>query len=166
MREGSTAADAGFRRGDRVLKVGPYPIRTRSRYRGAVGSFPAETVVPVAIRRGGKELTLKVTLDRVAGGGDGRAGGGWIGVVAADAEGGGAQIEEVRPDSPAAKAKLRVGDVILKVGSRSVDDTQGLFRQVKRYRPGQTVTLRIRRGDEELDVKIKLAKKPDKKPDK
>lgn len=164
----SAAHKVGLRAGDRVLEVGGYPTPTRARYRGVVGSYPEGAKVAIKVKRGDRELTLNAVLGRV-----GRATkppitqqpeppteGGWIGVRVTDAEDEGAEITEVLPDSPAAKAGLEVGDVVLKVNGRLLFEGVDLFKQLKRFPPGRTLKLTVRRGREESDVSITLVKKP------
>lgn len=158
----SSAAAAGFERGDVLLSVGPYATPSRARYRGAVGSFPANEPVAVRVRRGGEERTLEVVLDAA-----GRAAmaaeaaGGWLGVSGATAPQGGAEIASVTPDSPAAKADLRPGDVVVKVESREVADWDSMRAEVARRKAGQKVTLTIRREGAEQPVEVTLGKAPE-----
>lgn len=59
-------------------------------------------------------------------------------------------------DSPAAKAGLKVGDVILKVERDILDGTGDLGEVLSEYQPGSTVTLRVLRGQSDTDVKVEL----------
>jgi S1-C subfamily serine protease len=59
-------------------------------------------------------------------------------------------------DSPAAKAKLKVNDVILKVERDILDGTGDLGEVLSEYQPGSTITLRVLRGQTDTDVQVKL----------
>ncbi len=71
----------------------------------------------------------------------------------------GARIGEVAPGSAAEKANLRVNDVVLTFDGEKVEDFLDLRRLINRHRPGDEVTLRVRRGDEELELKARMGKR-------
>ena len=75
----------------------------------------------------------------------------------------GAVIEAVSDDSPAAKAGLQKGDIILSFGDTPVNELRDLTRAVATTTPEQSTTVTIlRKGDEvTLDVTVgKLEPKP------
>jgi S1-C subfamily serine protease len=59
-------------------------------------------------------------------------------------------------DSPAAKAKLKVGDVIVRVDRDILDGTADLGEVLSEYKPGSSVTLRVLRGTQDLDIPLVL----------
>lgn len=62
----------------------------------------------------------------------------------------------VIPGSPAEKAGLKDKDVILAVDGQKVTLDVPLSDLLSRYLPGETVTLRVARGSEEMDVEMTL----------
>ncbi len=66
----------------------------------------------------------------------------------------GAVIGNIEDDSPAAKAGLEVGDVVLKIDGRSIEGSSDLSRTIRAVRPGQRVTLGIWRAGKARDVVI------------
>lgn len=62
----------------------------------------------------------------------------------------------LRADSPAAKAKLKTGDVILRVERDILDGSADLGETLAEYRPNEAVTLRILRGTSDSDVQVTL----------
>ncbi|MDQ7814646.1 MAG: PDZ domain-containing protein [Patescibacteria group bacterium] len=62
----------------------------------------------------------------------------------------------VAKDSPAAKAGLKNGDVILRVERDILDGTTDLGEILSEYKPGSEVTLRILREKQDLDIKVSL----------
>ena len=69
----------------------------------------------------------------------------------------GAQIVVVEPDTPAADAGLREGDVILAVNGEPVGEGDpDLAARILEYEPGGEVELRVRRGNEELEFEVTL----------
>lgn len=89
----------------------------------------------------------------------GTSGGGFLGIGLAETELG-AVIGEVQPKSAAAKAGLKVDDVILSVSGKPTPDAETLIRTIGRYKPNDAITLRVKRGDEEMDLKATLGKRP------
>jgi S1-C subfamily serine protease len=72
----------------------------------------------------------------------------------------GTGIVTVTSGGPADKAGLRPGDVIGAVGGTPTPDTQALASVLATARPGDTVTLSVARGAQELTVKVTLGELP------
>jgi 2-alkenal reductase len=72
----------------------------------------------------------------------------------------GAYVNTVTPGSPAAKAGLRVRDVITQVDARKLSDTYQLEQVIAEHEPGQLATLRVWRSGKTVVIKVKLAAKP------
>jgi serine protease Do len=84
---------------------------------------------------------------------------GFLGVGLEEGEGG-ARVKNVFPSSPAAKAGIKVGDIVTQVNKKKVVDAESLINAVGRHKPGAEITLKIRRGKEKLEVKAKLVVRP------
>lgn len=69
----------------------------------------------------------------------------------------GVKIIQVVPDSPADKADLWVNDVIIKIGDTDIKEFNDLRSTLANYEPGDQVEFIVRRGDEELNLKLELA---------
>ncbi|HEY0281254.1 MAG TPA: Do family serine endopeptidase, partial [Rhizomicrobium sp.] len=102
----------------------------------------------------------------------GRVARGWLGVqiqsvtpeVAASlgiAEPKGAIIASVVADSPASKAGLRQGDVIVAVNGKPVEDSQGLTRRVASLAAGKKATFTILRDGSNKTVEVAIAQRKD-----
>jgi serine protease Do len=72
-------------------------------------------------------------------------------------------VEDVVPDSPAAKAGLRPDDLIVYVDGLPVISIQTFKEVLDRYRPGSEIKLEVRRGDRLTTVPLTLAEPPKKK---
>ena len=80
--------------------------------------------------------------------------------VGLDATEDGVKVVQVMPNSAAAKAGLKADDVILSVAGVKVSEPEEFVQQVGKRKVGETVTLKVRRGDEELDVEATLQSRP------
>ena len=68
----------------------------------------------------------------------------------------GAVISEVMPGTPAEKAGLKAGDVIVGLNGKKVKDAASLRLKIAQSAPGTTVTLRVIRDGKPREVKVKL----------
>lgn len=83
---------------------------------------------------------------------------GRLGISMQDVVGGeGAQIADVQPDSPAAKAGLRAGDVVTALNGRPVRGAAELRARLGVMPVGETVELRVQRGKETQSVRATIA---------
>ncbi|MGC9603043.1 MAG: trypsin-like peptidase domain-containing protein [Minisyncoccia bacterium] len=62
--------------------------------------------------------------------------------------------------SPADKAGVQAEDIILEVNGVKVDENNALTNLVQRYNIGDTITLKIQRGDKTLDIPVTLTERP------
>jgi len=80
---------------------------------------------------------------------------GWLGVTVAEADGR-IVIDTIDGNSPAELAKLKTGDILIKIEGKDINAAATLSSEVRRRKPGQDVTLRIERDGKPQDVKVKL----------
>ncbi len=73
----------------------------------------------------------------------------------------GALISEVTEGSPAEKAGLKAGDVIVKVQNSEVRDSRQLLLTVGQFTPGTTVAVEYLRDGKTRTAQVKLARRPD-----
>ncbi|MBV8494542.1 MAG: PDZ domain-containing protein [Alphaproteobacteria bacterium] len=72
----------------------------------------------------------------------------------------GALVATVTPNSPAAKAGLKPGDVILTANGQPVKTVHDLPRLVAAMPPGQKLDLQVRRGGKEMTLSASTAEMP------
>lgn len=84
---------------------------------------------------------------------------GWIGARAEDIEAG-AKVNRVTDKSPAQKAGLKEGDVVVAVGDDRILSADDLTAACRRREAGQTVKIDIVREKEPLTLEVALEKEP------
>jgi putative serine protease PepD len=70
----------------------------------------------------------------------------------------------VSPGSPAAQAGLKPGDTITAINGTPIATTDQFIATIDQYKPGQTVTMTIKRSGQSKQVKVTLANRPAKTP--
>jgi putative serine protease PepD len=73
---------------------------------------------------------------------------------------GGALIQEVTAGTPAAKAGLQVGDLVVELDGQAVTGSDDLVSRIRDHRPGDRVTLKVVRDGKEQTVTATLADRP------
>jgi Trypsin-like serine proteases, typically periplasmic, contain C-terminal PDZ domain len=74
----------------------------------------------------------------------------------------GAVLPAITPDSPAAAAGLKSGDIITAIESQAVDGEHPLDALLSGYAPGQTVKLTVLRDAATLTISVTLGTRPPK----
>jgi serine protease Do len=113
-------------------------------------------------------LAEKVTRELIDGGKVER---GWLGISMQpltpelakkfDHEGGGVLISAVIEGTPAERAGLRSGDILLQLDGQPVADSRELLNRIGARRPGEFVEVGFLRAGERETVSLELARRPD-----
>ena len=82
---------------------------------------------------------------------------GWLGVSIDENEEGKVEIVGIEKESPAELAKLKEGDLVLRIEGGEVTTTKMLAKEIRKRKPGKTVTVKIERSGKETDVKVILS---------
>lgn len=69
-------------------------------------------------------------------------------------------VSQVAKDGPAEKAGLKVGDKLLALGDVKIGSVADLLKSLQALKPGTEVKLQFQRGDETLNVSVKLGTPP------
>ncbi|MGY3485735.1 serine protease Do [Bradyrhizobium sp. USDA 4011] len=72
----------------------------------------------------------------------------------------GALVDEAQPDTPAAQAGIRPGDVITSVNGNAIKDSRTLAREISGMAPGSSAKLDIIRKGDAKTLTVTLAKMP------
>ena len=73
----------------------------------------------------------------------------------------GALVDQVMDDSPAEKAGIKVGDLILKVEDHAIESSDELSRIIAAYKPDTRVEILLLRKGKEKAISVKLGHRPD-----
>jgi serine protease Do len=157
------AGRAGVQRGDVVTHVDGQPVGSSGVFRNRIAAAGADATVELRLIRKGKEQTVSVKLGELPGesaGGPGepKGGAGADGLAVRPLDGEarrqlglgdepqhGVVVERIEPNSAAARARLRPGDVILEVNRTPVKTPQE-FRNVFGKARGDRLLLVHRQG--------------------
>jgi putative serine protease PepD len=71
----------------------------------------------------------------------------------------GCLVTRVYPESPAAKAGLKLDDIITQFASQPVQGLDGLQLLLAKSKAGDDVVLTVRRGDKKLELKARLVER-------
>jgi serine protease Do len=179
---GGAAQKAGLEPGDVITSYNGKPVRNNNDLVTMVTATKPGTTVPIRIVRDGKEQTISVTVDELDleaegnlarnGSSRGSAGGSadqqtssGFGLTLENVtpeiarrqrldNARGAVVVDIEPQSPAARAGLSPGDVILRVGRATVASAADAQRELGRVPSGGTAFLRILRNGQETFVPV------------
>lgn len=175
VQPGSPAQKAGLARGDIILEANGTAVNDAVDLRQALAGRAAGDTVSFKVRHGDAEKSLSVTVGT-------RNGRPWIGILPLAGRGDelalgrgmrgdrmmfpseGALVEGVAANSPADRAGLKKGDLILSVDGTTVDERNPLADMVSSKKVGDTITLSVTPWGQRAshDVKVTLSKNPDK----
>ncbi|GJQ19799.1 MAG: hypothetical protein HBSIN02_01540 [Bacteroidia bacterium] len=175
----SPADSAGLKKGDVIVEFGGRKIYDADDLSKSVKRTEPGTRVPIVVLRNGEKKTLLIVVGkyprpRVARffAGPGNVlrrfqSTGMLGMTvmtlneqlaryfgAPNDEG--VLVESVEKGSAAEKAGIAAGDVILRVGSRSVDEIEDLWRGLDKYEEGDTVEIEVLRKGSKKTLKLVL----------
>jgi len=84
---------------------------------------------------------------------------GYLG-VSIDTEGAGVKVAQVLPDTAASKAGVKTNDKILAVNGKDIANAEAFMNTLQRMKAGDKVTLKLLRGDKEMELEATLGKRP------
>jgi len=143
------AVDAGLARGDVIEMVNGTPILSATDLRDAVHRAETDADVVLRVVRGANAREARARLGAEHEKAEGRN---RLGVTA----GSGLIVAEVLPDSPAAKAGLRHGDLIDEVNGTAVASGEQLRDLVQKLPAGAEVPVRLTRAGKQKEVRVRL----------
>ena len=86
---------------------------------------------------------------------------GWLGVSVNDStKNGGLVIASLDRNSPASRAGIKPGDVLIAVNGGQIESANGLIRAVAALPPGASVRITLRRQGREFDIPVIVGRRP------
>ena len=168
----SPAGRAGFQRGDVIVKYDGHVVQENEDLPLMVAETEVGRTVDVDLTRGGKPLTLKVKIEELADeesetATTTEAEESTLGLTAQELtpdiakslgleEAKGVVVTEVEPDSPAANAGLKRGDVVLEAGGVPVNSSKEFRQATKDLEKRKPLLLLVRRGENTIFLTLKI----------
>ena len=169
----SPAERAGLKSGDVIVAFDDEPIETSADLPHIVGLVAPGSRVEALLVRDGDEQRVTVEVGALASDQVARVDAGvsvdgrlqLLGMRVAEAEAetlvdlglsGGVVIEAVEPDSPAAEAGVRDGDILTRLGSRPISRVSDVTAAADDLAPGSSVPARLIRGRSPLFIGIRI----------
>ena len=157
---GGPAAKAGIRKGDAIVALDGRPVATQSDLLEAIAERKVGDEVDVELARGKEKLTVKAKLAKRPGlVPRARRAAPYLGLTV-EQKGGAVVIREVAAGSPAQKAGMRPGAVLLEFGGKRQTTVRGFLKALRTRRPGQKVPIKTKHGDDTRTVTVELAPQP------
>ena len=158
----SPAARAGIARGDLLRTLDGRDVKDSETLRAMLQGKSPGDLLKVGLLRGDRPVDLALTLAPWS---RPLSGPGSItnplGVrVKETKDNRGVTIERVLPGSPADRAKLKVGETLLKVGSEALTGPDQFDRLIIDKKPGETLPLTLFLAEKSLEMKISLNPEP------
>jgi S1-C subfamily serine protease len=131
-----------------VLELGEGRVVTQSYYfnRAEAPASALAMALPVdVVKKVTTEIKDKGKVER-----------GWLGVQIAENEDGEVEVLVVEKDSPAEEAGLKERDIILEFDGTEVSGTKMVAQEIRMQKPGDSITILIKRDGKEEKLKVKL----------
>jgi S1-C subfamily serine protease len=163
------AAAAGLQEGDRILALDGTEVTLSEPLTELVRAQAVGDEVELTVMRGDTELTLTAVLTehpdeagvpylgvRVA-----PAMGAWHALDVAPLAANGVQVTSVDEGSPAEQAGIEPDDLIVAIDGEEVQNSQALIGAIRSHQPGDTISVTVERGGEELSLEVTLGSQND-----
>ncbi|HEY3963006.1 MAG TPA: PDZ domain-containing protein [Planctomycetaceae bacterium] len=148
---GGAAAKAGFHEKDRIVSADHRQFkhpRQFEAYLSSHGGLP----IPVVVQRDGQQQTIMYVPPFRS------ADSAWLGVFLEerDIPTNGAQINQIYPDGPAARAGLQPGDLITQVGDEKITNAADLIAAVAGMAPQTEAKFAVTRNEKKETIAVTL----------
>ena len=147
----SVAARAGVRDGDVIHSVNGNRITSDQDFSRWINAGESRDPIRVIVIRDGRQETVLIRPSTARLYRAPANGGAYLGVTMDRRYPGDAFVKYVTPNSPADRADLRVGDLILSVDGKKVESPSHLTELISRFQPDDEVELEISSGDDNVD---------------
>ncbi len=154
----SPAAEAGLKAGDKVVEIDGRPVSRAADVKMAISRRYAGDKISLVVDRKGERISASIVLvDKLE-----PFQHAFLGLLPMrDGSRDGTAVRFVFPDSPAAKAGLKAGDVVLAADGKPLKGANELREELGARKLGSKVELQVRREGRNLDLTAELAAIPD-----
>jgi len=167
--ENTPASKAGFKSGDVILKFDGKKVTDIQSFRLQVSSTPVGKTVKAVVYRDGKNKTITVKIgeypEEEISAGLPQKETPALGLKTVDIDDyqarrfnitaeTGVLVINVAKDSPADKAGIKTGDVILAIGKKKINDLGDYNKAIAKLKKGKPVIFHIQRNDRKLYVAV------------
>lgn len=152
----SAAARAGVQVGDVLLRLDRKPVNSPEQLRDMLQIRSPGEKVWLIVERNRKKVELSATLDATSRPKRLSPERAILGVTTGDSLEDGVPVRQIRSQSPAEKAGLKTGDLVLRIDGLPVGSTAPLTDILAERSPGETVMVIYRRNGEDAEAEITL----------
>jgi S1-C subfamily serine protease len=169
IQEDSPAEKAGLEAGDVIVRIGDDDIEDTEDLQDELSDYEGGDKVQVGYVREGKEASVEVEIEDPSERFYSYRG--YLGVYLQDLNDQlmeyfnvekGVLVKEVVEDSPAEKAGIKAGDVIIRFDGEEVEDSEGLTEEVRDHDPEDEVEVVVVRDKKQKTIKVTLGKTKEK----
>jgi len=164
VRPRSPAHRAGLRAKDRIVAVDERKVDLAVQVKEEISRRYAGDKIHLAVMRGPerieRDVELVARLDPCENP--------FLGILPmrswpdeGEAAANGVTVRYVYPESPAAKAGIEPGDVVVAAGGEATGDAAGLRLRLVEFQPGDAVPIEVRRGNQPRKLELTLAAQPE-----
>lgn len=159
VEENGLAAQAGIQQNDRIISVDGHTF-ANARQLDAYLASQGGRRVPIVVERSGQRMTVTASPPQLA------ADSAWLGVYLQEGEPNtrGAQVTQVYPTGPGARAGLHPGDTIVQVDSQQIESPADLITLVQESEPQQQMEFTLMRNNQSTKIPVTLGSRHDYRP--
>jgi len=158
----SPAERHGLQPGDVIIRIDKEKVETPEAVAESIMQHEPGDRIAIALKRGDVEVTAEVELGTQGVPALPRAvvpQRAFVGIEARNTDDG-LRITRVLEDSPAGRAGLKTDDIILRAAEKEIAGMTDLKDVLRSLKPDDEITVTVRRGDKEIDVKVTLGAPP------
>ncbi|MEM7475340.1 MAG: PDZ domain-containing protein [Planctomycetota bacterium] len=148
------ADKAGLKAGDVILSFNGEEPKDYANWIKASAALAIGDEVELKIERGGEQQDIKVTLGKKPG--TGPASSAFMGIRGQNQGSNGAPLTSVTDGGPSAKAGLKSGDVVVKVGDKAIKTYDELIAEIRARKAGEEMPVEVKRGEKIVKATVVL----------
>ena len=150
----SPAAKAGLKKGDIVVRLEKEPVGSVSAFRETLQAFAPGESINISILRNREPTSVKATLAATSRPIPLNQQKPTLGFEVGAAKSGGVPITRIVAGSPAERAKLKVGEVVLKIDGKQLSGPATLQEVLATKSPNDLVTLTLSLAGKSVDLEM------------